>query len=124
MIIGGLKNNKTEYAGVAVLSGDRSEWIELNLKLPYEASGSGAVYLNGEIYLFGGIRNLKALYKLDKNMKWIRLADMNEGRNYITNSCLEWNGYIWVFGGVNEKDEFLKSVERYDPKEDKWTRMP
>ena len=108
---------------MTVLSADRSEWIELKVKLPYEGLGSGAVYLNGELYLFGGL-NLKALYKLDKNMKWIRLADMNERRRFITNSCLEWNGYIWVFGGENEKDEHLKSVERYDPKEDKWTRMP
>ena len=123
MILGGNKN-KTQCAGIAVLSGDRSEWIELKLKLPYGANGSGVVYLNGEIYLFGGINNPKALYKLDKNMEWIRLADMNEGRRGITNSCLEWNGYIWVFGGVNEKVEYLKSVERYDPKENKWTQMP
>ena len=109
---------------MAVLSADRSEWIELKLKLPYKDLGSGAVYLNGEIYLFGGRNNPNALYKLDKNIEWIRLVDMNEGRKYITNSCSEWNGYIWVFGGDDEKGEELKSVERYDPKEDKWTRMP
>ena len=109
---------------MAVLSADRSEWIELKLKLPFYANGSGAVYLNGEIYLFGGVNYPKALYKLNKNMTWIRLADMNERRKYITNSCLEWNGYIWVFGGWNEKDELLKSVERYDPRENKWAQMP
>ena len=101
----------------------RTKWIEIELELPYEAYGSGAINLNGEIYLFGGVSNRKALYKLDKNLKWIRLADMNVGRRRISNSCLEWNGYIWVFGGDDENDKPLKSVERYDPKKNKWTLM-
>ena len=108
---------------MAVLSQDRTKWIEIEMGLPCVAFGSGAIYHNGEIYLFGGWRSRKALYKLDKNLKWIRLADMNEGRRYITNSCLEWNGDIWVFGGKDENGKRLKSVERYDPKEDKWTLM-
>ena len=121
--MGGKKNNGNDFAGMAVLSQDRTKWIEIELELPYEASDSGAIYLNGEIYLFGGRRNPKALYKLDKNLKWIRLADMNVGRRWISNNCLEWNGNIWVFGGQDENDKPLKSVERYDPKENKWTLM-
>ena len=122
--MGGVKNNRTVFAGMAVLSQDRTKWIEIELKLPYETSDSGAIYLNGEIYLFGGLNNPKALYKLDKNLKWIRLADMNVGRWDIQNSCLEWNGDIWVFGGLDRGNiENLKSVERYDPKENKWTLM-
>ena len=101
-----------------VLSGDRSEWIELQLKLPY-IGGGGAVFLNGAVYMFGGISNPKVLYKLDKNMKWIRLADMNVGRSSIKYSSLKMNGCIWVFGGASENKEPLKSVERYDPKENK-----
>ena len=108
---------------MAVLSRDRTKWIEIELELPYRASDSGAIYLNGEIYLFGGFMNRKVLYKLDKNLKWIRLADMNVGRGGIENSCLEWNGDIWVFGGEDENGKYLKSVERYDPKENKWTLM-
>lgn len=122
--MGGLKNHGTVKSGMAVLSGDRSEWIETELTLPYSAWCSGAVYLNGEIYLFGGENNLKTTYKLDKNMEWIRLADMNDGRKFIANNCLEWNGYILVFGGQDNEDTCLKSVERYDPTADKWTRMP
>ena len=122
--MGGRKNNNTAYAGMAVLSQDRTKWIEIQLELPYKALGSGAIYLNGEIYLFGGWNNPEVLYKLDKNLKWIRLADMNVGRWMIQKSCLEWNGYIWVFGGWDrENKEYLKSVERYYPKENKWTKM-
>ena len=98
-----------------------NKWIELSLKLPkYLAAGGGiAVYLDGEIYIFGGSLG-KETYKLDKKtLKWIRLEDMNEARRGISHSCLEWNGSIWVFGGIG-----LKSVERYDPKENKWIKMP
>ena len=102
---------------MVILKQDR--WIKLALKLPKILDVGGAVYLDGEIYIFGGWMD-KELYKLDnKTLKWIRLADMNEGRQYIRNSSVEWNGSIWVFGGF-----FLESVERYDPKEDKWIKMP
>ena len=92
--------------------------IKLPLKLPKPFANGGAVYLDGEIYIFGGTLT-KETYKLNKNLKWIRLADMNEDRWNISNSCLEWNGSIWVFGGSG-----LKSVERYDPRENKWINMP
>ena len=121
--MGGGKYKNTASAGMAVLSRDRTKWIEIELEIPYKPLGRGAIYLSGEIYLFGGLRNPKALYKLDKNLKWIRLADMNVGRWGIENSCLEWNGNIWVFGGTGENLKPLKSVERYDSKENKWTLM-
>ena len=101
-----------------------NRWIKLALKLPKQLYEGGAVYLDGEIYIFGGYKMETELYKLDnKTLKWIRLADMNEGRRGITNSSVEWNGSIWVFGGRYRAGD-LKSVERYDPKENKWIKMP
>ena len=122
--MGGVKDRK-ESASMTVLSADRSKWIELKLKLPYNAVNSGAVRLNGEIYLVGGMGNPKALYKLDKNMKWIRLADMNVGRGYIASNCFVIDGDIWVFGGHGrDNDDLLNSVEKYDLVEDLWMNMP
>ena len=102
------------------------KWIKLALKLPRKLDAGGAVYLDGEIYIFGGSYMAKELYKLDnKTLKWIRLADMNERRLCITNSSVEWNGSIWVFGGYDvDKKPSSKSVERYDPKKNKWIKMP
>ena len=119
MVIG-----KGSYNEVAVLSGDGSRWIPIQLKPRIESRGGGVVCLYDEIYVFGGIYQPERLQKLEKNMKWTRLADMNHGRTAITNSCLTWNGFIWVFGGRDSGRETLKSVERYDPKTDRWTRMP
>lgn len=109
---------------MAVWNSTRSKWIQLNLELPYGTGWGGAVYLNEEIYIFGGFPNPKTLYKLGKNMKWTQLADMNEERTRISNCSLEMNGFIWVFGGQTGGFKCLKSVERYDPNEDKWTLMP
>ena len=109
---------------MVILKQDR--WIKLALKLPRKLIAGGAVYLDGEIYIFDGDVMAKELYKLDnKTLEWIRLADMNEERGGISNSCLEWNGSIWVFGGYDlDKMALSKSVERYDPKEDKWIKIP
>lgn len=99
-----------------ILNGD--QWISLPLKLPREFAHGGAVHLHGEIYIFGGSMR-RETYKLDKEtLKWTRLADMIEGRRYISNSCLEWKGSIWVFGGWQSK-----RVERYDLNTKKWIKM-
>lgn len=116
-----------EHARMAVLSRDRTKWTELQMKLPHKTTGGGAVYLNHELYIFGGFPKYKALLKMDKNNRWKFMEDMHDGRRGITNSCLVWNGAIWVFGGYDGEEggkECLKSVERYDPKADKWTKMP
>lgn len=104
-----------------ILNREGADWIELAAELPHETEHGGAVVLNEELYIFGGSETTDHLYKLDKATgDWIRLADMNEERWAITNSCLAWNGSIWVLGGYGD----LKSVERYDPEQDKWIQMP
>lgn len=114
--------NGWEHVDMAVLSSDRSRWIQLKVKLPSKTGTGGAAYLNGELYIFGGFPGYYDAQKLDKNMKWTRLADMNVGRTNISKSCMELNGFIWVFGGCAITNA-LKSVERYDPKTNTWTMM-
>lgn len=92
------------------------------LRLPLGRQIGGVVCLNGELYIIAGA--CKNLLLLDKNMKWIDKADLNVSREWIANSCVECDGYIWVLGGENDKSWSTSSVERYDPKEDKWTLMP
>ena len=108
---------------MAIWKQKASSWTfsQMELPRPYDIRATSAVYLNDELYIIGGD---KPFFKLDRNMECIHLADMNEERYWINNSCLEWNGYIWVFGGWHSTERYhLKSVERYDPK-NKWTRMP
>ena len=103
----------------------RNGWRKLELTLPHANLGGGVVFLEDEIYLVGGGTNHKALQKLDEKYNWIYLADMHYGRQLIKNSCLAWNGSIWVFGGHGSgRNDYLNSVERYDPVEDKWIELP
>ena len=123
LVLGGQKEDKTCHDELILLMENR--WIKLALKIPKKTSAGGALYLENDLYIFGGGFMTKELYKLDKKtFKWIQLADMNEERLIISNSSLEWNGSIWVFGGQDGNTKCLKSVERYDPKENKWNKMP
>ena len=101
------------------------KWIEWGVKLPEPFANGGAVCLDGEIYIFGGTLE-KRSYKLDRNLIWIPLDDLKEKRGGIANSSLEWNGSIWIFGGSPDDikcgKKSLKSVERYDPEENKWIK--
>lgn len=102
----------------------QNKWGKLQQKLPKKFTAGGAVCLAGEIYIFGGTTMIGELHKLDKNFTWTRLANLNVNRWEITNSCLEWNGSIWVFGGLTDGKQVVKSVERYDPQQNKWIAMP
>ena len=114
-MLGDIDNKK-----MTIWNRGKSTWTVSRMEFP--RLPVGVVYLDDELYL---TTHGKKFFKLDKNMEWRRLANMNEKRGWINNGCLGWNGYIWMFGGWNwDREEVLKSVERYDPKEDKWTRMP
>ena len=56
-----------------------------------------------------------------RNDKWSNIADMNERR--CDAACTVYEGKIVVSGGRNNK-VLLKSVERYDFYENKWTYLP
>ena len=101
-------------------------WEELTIRLPYAVSRHGAQFLNDHIYIFGGgsERNeiLNTTYKLSKNLKWDRVANMKERRYAISNSSVILNNCIWVLGGCSGQ-EWLNSVEVYNPAINEWLYM-
>ena len=113
-----------DFFELHLLNRDRTRWSTLSLELRTSLHWGGAVYLDGEIYIFGGTNSEKKTYKLNREMKWIRQADMNEGRLAISNSSVVFDGCIWVFGGRNNSERHLNSVEKYKPEENKWIQMP
>lgn len=86
---------------------------------------STAAVISGSIYVMGGCAedrgecNLVECY-LPKQNKWISIAPMNEIRYAVSAGVA--NGLLFVFGGAG-KDNITSSIERYDPKEDKWTMV-
>ena len=124
-----LETRRGKKCDIAVLSADRSKWIEVPVKLPADVRGAGVVYLNKQIYIVGSNLNRRKLRRLPDfeqgGAEWEELAEMHIGREGIKKSCLEWNGSIWVLGGQGKGNlGDLTSVERYDPKENKWFKMP
>lgn len=120
LILGGYANG-LETGDIYVLASGASSWKKLKLAMPYVTAYHGTMFLHGELYVFGGCTN--NTYKLNHKKKWKKMADMNEKRSGITNSCVEFDSSIWVMGG-NDIMSPLNSVERYDSIANKWSYMP
>ena len=122
LILGGSETDHPASNKMYLMESDYETWKLLSLRMPYYAKRLGAAFLDGEIYVFGGkslVYHSKA-FKLDRNMKWKRLAEMNMVRWGITNSSVVLDGCIWVLGGGKHSN----TVEKYDPRRDRWTVMP
>ena len=98
-------------------------WRKLAIEFPDHSYGHipGIVFLNGEIYIFGGWQGKRPL-KLTRSMKWEPLRFMNKEINIIQNSAAVLDGCIWVWGKENWKDDQV--MEKYDPVKNTWTLMP
>ena len=75
-----------------------------------------AIILNSKIYVLGGavelgITNTCERFDLKKD-EWSEVYSMNEARK--EHSAAAYKDKIYVAGGVNEGDNFIGSVERYD----------
>ena len=94
--------------------------------LPEDIQPPSNIFVLNEVYAIGGYPSCNSLYKRSGNGKSsTRLANMHVGREWIQNSSVECDGSFWVFGGADPvPKKCLKSVERYDPNEEKWIEMP
>ncbi|PZQ86080.1 MAG: hypothetical protein DI548_07980 [Flavobacterium johnsoniae] len=99
----------------------------LSLSLPYKVHGHALIEYDDEIYVFGGRGDYKTfyknMYKLNRFMTWQKMANLIVKRYGITNSSVVLNGFIWAIGGRDGPKD-LKSVEKYDPATNTWTKMP
>ena len=124
LLLGG--NDRANNDSLLMLENNGEEWKELSIQLPYAIRGHGAQFLNNNLYIFGGSNRggpLNYTYKLSKSLQWEKMADMNKKRSGISNSSVILNNQIWVCGGQDEKRDYLKSVEMYDPLTNKWKCM-
>lgn len=87
-----------------------------------------AVTMGGYIYLIGGmsmqeVAEVKTVQRYDvEKQTWASVADMCEPRYELTAVNYK-DKYIFVFGGTDGSAhrECLKTVERYDPQNDRWS---
>ena len=118
LLLGGYEHGHKPSNTIHMLVYD--SWKHLDLKMPFCAVHFGAVTVNNELYIFeGGTDELYELTGSGNKKKWLKLCDMVEKRSGITNSSLEFDGCIWVMGGTD--NGALQTVEKYDPKQNRWS---
>ena len=51
--------------------------------------------------------------------KWCDVASMHEARTRF--AAVSYGGYIYIMGGLNNRNACIKTVEKYDPRLSSWT---
>ncbi|MDU7337596.1 MAG: kelch repeat-containing protein [Clostridium sp.] len=107
---------------------EKDIWTEI-APLNYYRRFFQAQIVDGKIYVFGGSQDYKysnsdrriEVYDPETN-QWSVKAAMKQPRSRFTSGVLD--GKIYAIGGTSGEKEYLRSVERYDPRTDSWESAP
>eukprot|EP00808_Paulinella_micropora_P007899 g73761.t1 len=98
-------------------------WEGMEQRLCTARCGMGATVAHDHfIYAIGGYDGsyLASAERYSPARGWELIAPMQHSRNYLAAAALD--GYVYAVGGFDGVSR-LKSVERYDPKEDRWVSV-
>ncbi|KAK5976279.1 BACK domain-containing protein [Trichostrongylus colubriformis] len=134
VMFGGWHTGRT-HSRIDIFDQDKQSWRPLcELSLVHPIAYHGSVVLNDELYVIGGTdgeNHYSTVMKMNMRGEWKEVAPMFETRTYISNSCCVLDGMIYVCGGFDvrgihqrRRNDRLRCVERYDPKTNKWERIP
>ncbi|XPF95239.1 Kelch repeat-containing protein [Colwellia sp. RE-S-Sl-9] len=129
-IIGGvsLKNKEFRYENRVEIFDTITHEVSFAKPLPYPTRINSAVFLNNNIFVFGGAypnkselvaSALVSVYSVKQN-KWMRAADMPTAKT--TRSVVK-DDKIYLVGGYNHKSA-LNVFEEFNPKTNKWISLP
>jgi N-acetylneuraminic acid mutarotase len=129
-IVGGvsIKDNKLLFEKRVEVFNTITHEVSFTQPLPAPTRINSAVFLNGNIFVFGGTYPSKgrlqasqavAVLKIAQN-KWVRAADMPTAK--ATRAVVK-DGLIYVVGGYNGKSS-LNTFEKFDPITNKWESLP
>lgn len=129
-IIGGvsLKNKEFRYENRVEIFNTLTHEISFAKPLPFPTRINSAVFLNNNIFVFGGAypnkgelvaSALVSVYSV-KHKKWVKAADMPTAK---TTRAVVKDGKIYVVGGYNHKSA-LDVFEEFNPKTNKWISLP
>ena len=98
-------------------------WIKLDI--PDElAYSSATVTMQGCLYFVGGSRNqLRDVgkYNPDTN-QWHKVCPLSSPRSGV---CTGTDGsYLYAIGGIDQTEQYLNIVERFDPRKNTWENLP
>ncbi|XP_050331684.1 kelch-like protein 5 [Bactrocera neohumeralis] len=117
-VFGGKADNP--LTSVECYSTSAGRW-EYKSGMPTPRAAAGVAILNANIYLIGG-KDLRTLNRVDvynvSTNRWHNCSPMAEARE--SPAVTVHQGLIYAMSG---RFSDLKTVERYDPKQDKWTKI-
>ncbi|XP_022800619.1 kelch-like protein 20 [Stylophora pistillata] len=85
--------------------------------------GQNVSYCQGKLFFIGGNSGgFPAEFYDPSQNKWCSLKSFKKRIKFCTVSTCR--GFLYVIGGVDEDENLLSSVQRYDPDKDLWQEMP
>ena len=122
LIVAGGCNKNLHLNSVELYEEDSYTWRYIS-DLNHRRSGNGLVVCDGSIYAVGGWVDGAASGSVERltniNGRWVDMEPMLTPRNCA--AVVSYNGFIYVTGGY--RDKAVESVERYEPRTNKWTAL-
>ncbi len=99
-----------------------AQWRQMQ-RMPKPVYGACAVTLGDSIYVIGGrtdeeVLNTVQRFNPRRNSWDTSVEELRQAR--ANAAAVAFGGKIYVFGGENDEKSPLKSIECYDPKENRW----
>ena len=123
--LGGIDNSGAHLSSVERLKSLKGEWTESPSMLQPRKL-LAAVNCSNVLYAIGGQASIdcstrtSTVEKFDPNEnKWVYVSKMNSER--CAHAACVMQGKIYIVGGVDAKNEFIKTIECYNPSLDSWS---
>ena len=126
LICGGFDTEKAKSTN-QVKEFDRINFLDFNNLPPMLENKKRciAVYLKGEVYVFGGINNEGIMKSVEKysplSKKWVKVTDIPDKRQHFCACAFMDN--IYIFGGYESGLAYLNSCLHFEAKLIKWKEV-
>lgn len=92
---------------------------------PMSISSHAAIYVNGKLYLHGGINGTQyqgLLFRYDPVInQWVQLAT---GPAVYAHGFVEFNNKLYIFSGLNAQNQVTEFMHVYDIATNTWAQLP
>jgi N-acetylneuraminic acid mutarotase len=106
----------------------RYRWTESEQRPPLRRTEVAGAAVGGDIYVIGGFvppRRTTAVVERRRHGHWTRTRSLPAALNHA--AAVGYRGHVYVAGGYASRNGLgqpVKTLYRYDPARDRWTRLP
>jgi hypothetical protein len=103
-------------------------WTEVHTRPPLKRTEVAGAVLGSDLYVIGGFvssHQTAAAVERYRGGKWKRVHSLPVGLNHA--AAVGYRGHVYVVGGYagrNSLSDPQKTLYRFDPKRNRWTRLP